>query len=88
VTGVESERHLEIVVAEDKCSGRLENVYFTPYALADISSYLESMPGREVDDVKVAVVDAKLFDHSEPLFGQATEPILIEYVYGIQALEK
>ena len=88
VTGVESEGRLKLSVFEDRCSERLADVYFAPDALADISSYLGSMPGREFDDVKVAIIDAKLLDDSEPFSGRAGEPILIDYVYGMQPLEK
>ena len=88
VTGIESEGRLKLFVFEDKCSERLVNVYFAPDALADISSYLGSMPGREFDDVKVAIIDAKLFDDSEPLSDRAKKPILIDYVNGMQPLEE
>lgn len=88
VNGIESEGRLKLLVFGDKCSERLQNVYFAPDALADISFYLGSMPGREFDDVKVAILDAKLLDDSAPLYGQAKEPILIDDVYGLQPLEE
>ncbi|QWC55894.1 hypothetical protein F7D01_01230 [Erythrobacter sp. 3-20A1M] len=85
VTGVESEGHLRLSIFKDKCSKRLD-VYFKPDALEDINFYLGSMPGRDFDGVKVAILDAELLDVSKPASNRAGDPILIDRVYGLQPL--
>lgn len=88
VTGVESEGRLKLSVFKDKCSESLANVYFAPNVLSDIAFDLASMPGREFDDVKVAILDAKLSDAYESVSRRAAEPILVDYVYGVQPLDQ
>jgi hypothetical protein len=86
VTGVESEGRLKLSIFRDKCSERLAKVYFTPDAVSDITAHLESMPGREFDDVKVAILDAEIVDAKERGFDRSGQPILINYVYSIKSL--